>query len=111
MKRINISVLRPMLVVPLALLLCFLSCQSRPAIISPTELDSLTKRAGLGHLYYSGSDLEYHYFATKYFLEPTRYYRTLKSDYSIQKEFPKTSDHKRWSPYLRDLNTKTQGFE
>lgn len=77
---------------------------------SKSDLDTLTQRHGLGHVYYIGTKDGFHYFASKFFLERTRYYRLPESQYSFQNPFPKTSDESKWIPFMVNFNQNTQGF-
>jgi hypothetical protein len=96
--------------VSLLLLVFILGCQSTPRDLSSKDLSKLTTRHGLGHLYYTGSDASYHYFTTKYFLEPTKYYRLHKFDYILPKEMAITTNRQEWIPYEIDLGKETEGF-
>ena len=75
-----------------------------------SDLDTLTDRRGLGHVYYIGTKDGFHYFASTYFLERTKYYRLPESGYSFQHPFLKTSDESKWIPFMVNLNQNTQGF-
>jgi len=50
----------------------------------------------MGHVYYCGSDADYHYLATDYFLKPTRRYRIETAEYSLPHTRPRTRDRDRW---------------
>ncbi len=78
--------------------------------IDAQRFHSLTQRQALGHLYYTGTKGEFHYFAESYFLKPTHRYRLPVSAYTITKTFPKTSDRSAWIPWLVDLGAGTEGF-
>ncbi len=73
-------------------------------------MDKLTQRQGMGHLYYIGTEGDFHYFATKYFTERVKFYKLPAAKYSFQNSFPKTEDQSRWVPYLFDLDANTKGF-
>jgi hypothetical protein len=75
-----------------------------------SDLDTLTQRHGLGHVYYIGTNAGFHYFASNYLYERTKYYRLPEAEYSFQNPFPKTSDKSQWIPFLYNLNDNTQGF-
>jgi len=65
----------------------------------------------MGHFYYVGSKGDFHYFASSYFMQPTRYYRYPKASYSIQNEFPKSGDRDKWVRFIVDWGRGTQYFE
>lgn len=95
----------------LVLLLCFVlgaGCAART--IDMQCFHSLTKRRGLGHLFYTGTKDEYHYFAERYFLESMRHYRLPLSAYTITNTFPKTSDRALWIPWQVNLSSGVEGF-
>jgi len=93
------------------LLLClFLATSCANRLKSKTDLDRLTERRGMGTLYYIGSEDGFHFFATKYFLEPTKYYRLPESEYHFRNKFPKTKDTTKWIPYTYSLKTYERGF-
>ena len=79
-------------------------------ISSMCGLEKLEQREGLGHFYYIGSKNGYDYFATKYFLEPTKSYRFRATDQVIQHTFPMTKEKSKWVPYVIDLGRNTKGF-
>jgi hypothetical protein len=92
----------------LLLLLSATGCATRT--VDAERFHSLTQRRGLGHLYYTGTNGEFHYLAERYFLEPTHHYRVPVSAYTITNTFPKTSDRSLWIPWLVDLASGTEGF-
>ena len=55
-----------------------------------SEFDKLTQRRAMGHVYYMGSESGYHFFASKYFLEWTKYYKLPEAEYTFRNPFPKT---------------------
>lgn len=63
----------------------------------------------LGHLYYTGTEGEYHYFRGNVFLGADRRYRLPRSAYLITGTFPRTSDRTSWIPWERSLSG-TEGF-
>jgi hypothetical protein len=75
-----------------------------------SDLRQLTQRRGLGHVYYTGSKQGFDYFAEKFFLERTRYYRIPQHESLISKRFPKTNERSKWEPYLFNLGNGTEGF-
>jgi hypothetical protein len=92
------------------LLVVFLTGCATPRTISKGEFDRLTARQGMEHFYYIGSDATFHYFASSYFSERTRFHRYPKTDYQINSTFPKTKQESQWIPYVFDLNANTKGF-
>lgn len=64
----------------------------------------------MGHLFYIGTEGQYHYLVEKYFLESPKKYHVLTSDLRIANTFPKTSDQNKWVPWLINLNEETEGF-
>src|SRR5262245_61078712 len=92
----------------LMLLLTVAGCATRT--VDAQRFSSLTQRRGLGHLYYTGTKGEFHYFAESYFLEPTHHYRLPVLAYSITNTFPKTSDRTLWIPWQVSLSSGTEGF-
>jgi hypothetical protein len=88
----------------------FAGCGTPKSLRSRADLDALTQRHGMGHLYYIGTEDGFHYFARKYFTERTKYYRLAVGNYSFSKPFPKTADESKWVPYQFDLNANTKGF-
>lgn len=73
--------------------------------------NALKDRSKMGHLYYMGTEGEFHYFADTNFMHPTRYYRYPKADYHFQNEFPKTKDRTQWNPLKHSLYTGTKEFK
>ena len=95
-------------VAPLLLLLIVAGCATRT--LKAQRFQSLTARRGLGHLYYTGTKGEFHYFAESYLYEPTHHYRLPVSAYMITNTFPKTSDRALWIPWQVSLGSGTEGF-
>jgi hypothetical protein len=85
-------------------------CAIPKPLASKRELDKLTQRHGLGHLYYIGTEAGFHHFATKYLGEATKFYTLPGAEYSLQNTFPKTNDKSRWVPYLFNWNRNSKGF-
>lgn len=73
--------------------------------------DRLRQRQGLGHFYYIGTKDDFHYFASAYFMEPTRYYRYPKAEYPIRNEFPKTKEKDKWVRFIVDWARGMQYFK
>jgi hypothetical protein len=94
--------------IPLLMLVIVAGCATRT--VDAQRFSSLTQRRGLGHLYYTGTKDEFHYFAESYFLEPTHLYRLSSSAYTITNTFPKTSDRALWIPWQVSLSSGTEGF-
>ena len=77
---------------------------------SGAEVASIGKSAGLGHLYYTGSDETFHYFAKLSFMCLSSRYRAPRTAYTIVTVFPLTSDKSKWIPYLINGKEKSEGF-
>src|SRR6187397_2708237 len=95
-------------VAPLLLLLILAGCATRT--LDAQRFHSLTERRGLGHLYYTGTKGEFHYFVESYLYEPTHHSRLRVSAYTITNTFPKTSDRSLWIPWQVSLSSGTEGF-
>jgi hypothetical protein len=89
-------------------LLVLCGCVTRT--IDRPAFDRYTGCRALGGFYYTGSDSQYHFFATKYFLEPTHRYRMLRTEYPITNTFPRTRHRDLWVVWGVDLNSGTEGF-
>ncbi|MCD6048807.1 MAG: hypothetical protein K0Q55_210 [Verrucomicrobia bacterium] len=93
---------------PLLLLLLLTGCASRS--VDAQRFHQLTEKQGMGHLFYCGTKEGHHYFAEKYFLKPTKRYRTPAYNHPIFNTFPKTSDGSAWVPWLVDLSDSVHGL-
>ena len=92
----------------LTLLIALTGCASQ--LIDRSRFDRLTARHGLGHVYYTGSKGDHHYFASKYLGEPTSYYRLPASSLALTNTFPKTCDPDHWISWQVSLAAGTEGF-
>ena len=108
-RRHKLDIRMPQLILIAAVLL-LAGCETRT--LDSRGFHALTQRRGKGHLYYTGTEERFHYFATSYFLEPTRHFRLPVSDYSITNLFARTSDRSRWVPWMVDLSPSpgAEGF-
>jgi hypothetical protein len=73
--------------------------------------DQLTARHRKGAFYYAGSDDEYHYFESKYFLERSRRYRMMRYEYVITNTFVYSGNTNTRIPWRIDLARGTEGFD
>jgi hypothetical protein len=97
-------------VAALLLVLFITGCAAPKTVKSRADFDRLTQRHGMGHFYYIGSEGDFHYFASSYLAERTKFYRYPKANYALNKTFPKTREKSQWIPYLFDLNANARGF-
>jgi hypothetical protein len=79
-------------------------------LVERSSFDKLRQRQGMGHFFYIGSKGHYHYFASSYFMEPTRFYRYPRANLSLQNEFAKTHNREKWVRFVVDWADKTQYF-
>jgi hypothetical protein len=93
-----------------SLLLLWLVAGCAARTLDTQRFQSLTQRRGLGHLYYTGTEGGFHYFAESYLGERTRHYRLGTSAYLIANTFARTPDRSRWIPWHVNLNAGTEGF-
>jgi len=105
----GIIVWSPMIRAASLLLLVIVAGCATPTV-DAQRFGSLTQRRGLGHLYYTGTKGDFHYFAESYFLEPIHHYKLPVSAYTITNTFPKTGDQTLWIPWQVSLNSGTEGF-
>lgn len=93
------------------ILLIFVLSGCVETIETEEDFHRLTSYRGMGHFYYIGTEDNFHYFASDYFLGRTKYYSYPVEKFEIINTFPKTNNKNDWKPFLVDINENTAGFK
>ncbi len=91
-------------------LLVLLSVGCTITLRDQKDLARLTAKQGLGAVYYIGSEGRFDYFASKFLMEGTKFYRLRQEESPLRNRFAKTNDVSKWEPYQIDLGLGVEGF-